>query len=202
MEAITDVGAQGVARVYAEALYRAAEKKDQVDVVLGELEGLIQQSFATSPEIEAFLASGIIGRGRKAEVFRSTFEGRVSETFFHFLMVLNDHERLALLRSIHAAYQVIRDERARRILVRVRTAVPLADDQRSRLAQQVREALHLEPAVEEQVEPDLLGGMIVRVADWVFDGSVRTRLARIQDEIIARSTHEIQSGRDRFSSAV
>ena len=57
-----------------------------------------------------------------------------------------------------------------------------------------------EPIVERQVDPDLLGGLQVRVGDWVFDASVRTQLNNLRNQIIAESSHAIQTRRDRFSS--
>jgi F-type H+-transporting ATPase subunit delta len=116
-------------------------------------------------------------------------------------MVLNTHDRLELLRPILAEYREMNDQRLRRIRVQVRSATPLPEDQRERLLRELRETFHLEPILEEEQTPDLLGGLTVRVGDWLFDGSVSTRLANIRNTLITRSSHEIQSGRDRFSSA-
>jgi F-type H+-transporting ATPase subunit delta len=197
-----DVGAQRVARVYAEALLNAAEKQGQADAVLEDLEGLVRDVFRADPQLEVFLASGIVSRHNKAAVIRSVFDGRASEPFVNFLLVLNAHERLDLLRPILAALRELRDERAHRIRVRVRTAVPLADDQRGRLEQELREAFRLEPVLDTRVDPDLLGGLVVQVGDWLYDASVRTQLENLRNQLIARSTHEIQSRRDRFSSPI
>jgi F-type H+-transporting ATPase subunit delta len=195
-----DVSAQRVARVYAEALLNAADKHGQGDAVLDELQALIQEVFSADPRLETFLSGGVISRRAKADAIRSVFQNRASATFLNFLLVLNDHERLELLRPVLAAYRALRDERARRIRVRVQTAVPLPDDQRQRLLHELREVFHLEPVLDEQVDPDLLGGMVVRVGDWLYDASVRTRLETLQNQVIARSSHEIQSRRDRFRS--
>jgi F-type H+-transporting ATPase subunit delta len=197
-----DVGAQRVARVYAEALLNAAEKQHQADAVLEEFESLVQDVFRASPQFESFLASGVIDRDQKAVVIRSVFEGRASELFVNFFLVLNAHERLSLLRSILAAVRALRDQRARRLRVVVRTAVPLPDDQRGRLEHELREAFRLDPVLETRVEPALLGGLVVRVGDWVYDASVRTRIDTLRNQLMARSSHEIQSRRDRFSSAI
>ena len=195
-----DVGAQRVARVYAEALLKAAEKQGQVEDVLDELATLVGEVFRKDPQFEEFLASGAIGRDRKAQVIRGVFEHRASSVFFNFLMVLNNHDRLGLLRPIRAAYQELYDERARRIRVVVRTAVPLPDDQRARLQQELHDTFHLEPVLETRVDPDLLGGMVVRVGDWLYDASVRTQIENLRNQLIARSSYEIQSGRNRFSA--
>ena len=70
--------------------------------------------------------------------------------------------------------------------------------ERERLAQGLRNAFQLEPVLETRIDPDLIGGLVVRIGDWLYDGSVRNKLEIIRDQIIERSSHEIQSGRDRF----
>jgi F-type H+-transporting ATPase subunit delta len=202
LEATADVSAQRVAQVYAEALLNAAEKKGQTDAVLEELDSLVNDIFRADRYLEAFLAGAAIGRDKKAQVLRKLFEGRASEVFVNSLMVLNHHDRLGLLRPILAAAREIHDQRRRRMRVHVRSAVPLPNDQTDRLRKELWETFHLEPVLETQVDSDLLGGMVVRVGDWLYDASVSTQLDMIRHQLIARSSHEIQIGRDRFSSAI
>jgi F-type H+-transporting ATPase subunit delta len=199
---VMDVGTERIARVYAEALLRAAQERHQVDEVFEELDSLLREVFGSAPEWELFLTSGAVGRDRKAAIIRSAFEGRASDMFVNFLLVLNDHERLDLLRAIVEAYGELRDEKAGRVPVLVRSAVPLPADQRERLTRELRETFQKEPVIESVVDPELLGGVVVRVGDWVYDQSIRTKLEDIRDQIIARSSYEIQSGRDRFCSPV
>jgi F-type H+-transporting ATPase subunit delta len=197
-----DVTAQRVARVYAEALLQSAVKQGAADAVLEELDSLVGDLFAREPLFETFLASSAIDRRDKTKVLQDAFKGRANEVFYNFLMVLNAHDRLELLRPVLAEYRELNDQRLHRVRVQVRSAVPLAEDQRGRLTQELRETLHVEPILEEQVDPSLLGGLTVRVGDWLYDGSVRTQLDTIRNQLITRSSHEIQSGRDRFSSPV
>ncbi|HXG13271.1 MAG TPA: ATP synthase F1 subunit delta [Gemmataceae bacterium] len=197
---VLDVSAQRIARVYAEALIGAAGSDEQANEVVEELGSLLHDVFPADPRFEAFLAAPAIGRRTKAEVLRKVFGGRASKLFLNFLLVLNDHERLDLLRGIYKAARDLLDERARRIRVQVRSAVPLADDQRERLAQELRQAFRLEPVLETRVDPELIGGMVVRVGDWLYDASVRTRLETLRKQLIERSSYEIQSRRDHFSS--
>ena len=198
-EPIADVSAQRVARVYAEALLNAADKQGQSDEVIEALESLIRDLFRAERQFETFLTSSAVGRERKAQVIDKVFENKASVLFVDFLKVLNRHERLNLLRPILAAAKELRDERANRIRVQVPSAVPLANDQENRLRQQLRETLKLDPVLQMAVDPELLGGVVVRVGDWLYDASVRARLDSIRNQLIARSSHEIQSGRDRFS---
>ena len=201
-ETVLEVGTERIARIYAEALLRAAAKKDQADEILEELQALLDKVFKADPQFEAFLASGAVDRKRKAAVLDAVFAGRASDLLLNFLLVLNDHERLDVLHPIVAAYQELLNERAGRIKVQVRSAVPLPDDQKERLREQLRTALHKEPLLETETDPDLLGGLVVRVGDWLYDESVQAQLENIRNQIIARSSYEIQSGRNRFSTAI
>jgi len=196
----TDVSAQRIARVYAEALLNAAEKRGQVEGVLDDLEALVRDVFQREPQLEAILASGAIGRGHKRRLIERAFAGRADDVFITFLLVLNEHERLDLVRPILVAARALRDERAQKVRVEVQSAVPLPDDQRERLRQQLQARLRKQPILETRIDPDLIAGVVVRVGDWVYDASVRTQFSKIRNQLIERSSHEIQSGRDRFSN--
>lgn len=198
---VADVSAQRVARVYAEALLQAADKEGQADAVFEELDSLVRDVFANQPQFETLLSSAAAGRKARAEILKTVFADRASKLFYNFLLVLNDQDRLDLLRAILAAYRELNDQRSARIRVQVESAVPLPDDQKAHLQERIRETFHLEPIVQSKVNAGLLGGLRVRVGDWLYDASVRTRLEKIRNQIIAGSSHEIQSQRDRFGLA-
>ncbi len=198
--AVADVGAQRIARVYAEALMGAAQKRGEVDVTWEQLDSLVRDVFQANPLIEQFFASPAVPSRVKSAQIQSLFAERGTELFTNFLLVLNEHGRLDLLRVIRSAFHDLDDERTGRLHVLVRSAAPLAGDQQERLRQELRTAFQREPVLETRIEPDLIGGMVVKARDWQFDASVRTRLQTIRHYLIERSSHEIQSGRDRFSS--
>jgi|DewCreStandDraft_2_1066082.scaffolds.fasta_scaffold01567_16 F-type H+-transporting ATPase subunit delta len=198
---VLDIRGQQIARVYAEALLRAARAQQAEEQVLEELDSLVDDVFTSAPELELFLTSGIISRRRKAETISRLFTGRAHPLVLNFLLVLNDHDRLPLLRTIVRAYRQLRDREARRVRVEVQSAVPLGEAYLERIAGQLRDIFRLEPLVTNRVEPELLGGLVVRIGDWVFDGSVRSRLSKLEKELLARASYAIQTQRDRFCSA-
>ncbi len=198
---VADVSMQRIAKVYAEALWRAASKRGEADALAAELDALENIAFKISPLLAAFLTSGVVSRDSKAKAIHAAFDDRAGELLTNLLLVLNDHDRLDLLRPIYYAFKELRDERAGRVRVTVRSAAPLATDQIDKLRRELRDTFHKEPVLATDIDPDLLGGLVVQMGDWVFDGSVRTRLENIKNQILTRSSHEIQSGRDRFSVA-
>jgi F-type H+-transporting ATPase subunit delta len=198
-------GAEGswerrVARVYAEALLDVAEQRGQADDIGRELRALVTDVLGAGPEVEQALASPVVKRAAKAQLLEHAFKDKVGELLFNFLKVLNSKDRLGLLRHVAAAYRELLDERAKRIRVTVRSVVPLTDEQTERLRLAIAQATGLHPVIAARIDLKLLGGMVVQVGDQVFDSSVRTRIDNIRDQLLSRSSYEIQTGRDRFSS--
>jgi F-type H+-transporting ATPase subunit delta len=189
-----------VARVYAEALQRVAEERGQTEDVARELRAVVREVYPQTPGIEETLASPAIKRSAKAPILEHAFKNNVSDLLFNFLNVLNAKDRLMLVPHVAAAYRELLDERAKRVRVSVRSAVPLTDAQTEQLKQAISRATGLDPIIQPKVDETLLGGMIVQVGDRVFDSSVRYRIEAIRNQLLARSSYEIQAGRDRFSS--
>jgi F-type H+-transporting ATPase subunit delta len=199
-QAQADVSERRLAHIYAEALLSAAAKQNAEEEVLAELRALLDDLKGRPAYIQAFFISGVIGKDRREAALRAAFNDRCHPLVLNFLLVLNDHERLMLIRFIVEELQVLEDLRRRHFRVQVQSAVPLADDQRERLLTDLRQSFQLEPVLEQRIDPDLLGGMVLRVADWFFDGSVRTQLVNLRKKLKEMSSHEIQSGRDRFGT--
>ena len=84
-----------------------------------------------------YLSSGIVGRDHKKDLIEKTFAGRASETFTNFLLVLNHHDRLDLLRAIQRAYKELFEQRSGLILVEVRSAAPLSEQHLERLRKEL-----------------------------------------------------------------
>lgn len=197
-----DVGMLQVAQVYAEAFLNAAEKAGQVDEALEDFEAVVNLAGVPRSDVRQLFVSGVIGRLRRDGLIRKVFDGRANPLLVNFFLVVNDHERVSLLPAILFEARALRDRRASLLPVNLAAAVPLSEDQVERIRQRVRDVLHVEPIIEVKVDPELLGGIQLRVGDWLFDGTVRSYLNALRDQILARSSHEIQSGRDRFSSAI
>jgi F-type H+-transporting ATPase subunit delta len=197
-----DASAQRIARVYAEALLDEAMKRGEAAEILAELEALRRDVAGADPLLANFFLGGLIGRDQRDKTLRTAFEGRASELLLNFLYAVNDHDRLDLLGPIVTSYRKLLDERTGRIRVVVRSAFPLDDEQRRRIADGIRSRVGREPELDESVDPDLIGGLVLQVGDFLYDASLRTRLGVLLNQVIERSSHEIQAGRDRFSSPV
>jgi F-type H+-transporting ATPase subunit delta len=199
-DTVYDVGSQQVGRVYAEALLNAASKQGKAEAMLEQLDSLVLDVFAASPDFERFLASAAVRRHAKRQAIESAFGGKADPIFENFLLVLNDNDRLNAIRPIWSNYRDLYDAKQRRMRVKIRTAAPMTPAQEERLKTGLRDAFQREPIFEVRIDPDLLGGLYIQVGDLVFDGSVRSRLDRLRNQLMVSSSHEIQSQRNRFGA--
>ncbi|HEV3142934.1 MAG TPA: ATP synthase F1 subunit delta [Gemmataceae bacterium] len=188
-----------IAKVYAASLLRAAVRQNKAELMLEQLHTLVHDLFAAQPLLEKFLSSRAIRHDRKEHLIRSALGEGADPMFLDFLLVLNRHDRLDLLRAIWLNFRNLQDERAHRIRVKVRSAVPLTETQQQQLKKELQDDFGLEPVLEMQTDERLLGGMIVQVGDWLYDGSVQSKLDRARKQLLSRSNYVIQSWRDRFS---
>ena len=193
-----DPQTQSVARIYADAFLDAAPA--------GQAEGLIEEfrSFVTEvlekrPEFRTLLVSAMVSRDEKLAVIERTVAKVASPALANFLSVVARHERLDLLTQILHETQRQYEIRTGRGRVQVVSARPLSAAAADTIQRQLAKTLPFQPVLETSVDPSLLGGLVIRVGDTVYDGSLRTRLKQLRNRMRQRSIHEIQSGRDRFS---
>jgi len=196
-----DVSVALVARVYAQAIVEAADKANCRDEVVAELRQLADEVLPQVPGLLALLESPRLGTSEKAAVVDKAVNGRVSETTRNTLQVLANHQRLAILPEIVAAVSCEVDRLAGRQQAIITTAQPLDDTQRQGVLAEAERCLGTALAARFTVNPDLLGGLVVRVEDTVYDQSVATGLVRLAERFKQRSIHEIQHRRDRLGSA-
>jgi F-type H+-transporting ATPase subunit delta len=194
-----DPSSQALARTYADALLDAAGSG--TTEVLEELTSFVDDVLAKLPQLREVFFSRVIGRDEKIHLIERVFTTRTSPLLANFLKVLVRHDRLDLVPLIAREARLRQEARSGKRRVQIKTAMPLSDQSRDRIRQRLAESLPFEPILETQVDPSLIGGIVIRVGDTVYDSSLATRVTQLRDRIQQRSLHEIQSGRDRFSSA-
>jgi F-type H+-transporting ATPase subunit delta len=180
-----------VARVYAEALFGIARDAGSVDETGAELEEFLAL-LRREPEIELFLTSPVLEKAEKVHALAEALEGRMSGTTADFLCLLVEKGRLGALGKIAEAYRALADELQGRVRVSVRSAAPIPEGLRKEMKEVLRSGLRKSVVLEEAVEPALLGGAVVTIGDTVYDGSIRSRLARFRRQMMRSRGYEDQ----------
>ncbi|MCS7238013.1 MAG: ATP synthase F1 subunit delta [Thermoguttaceae bacterium] len=195
------IQAEPVARAYAKALFGAAQNAGLVDKVLEQFDSLLQEVFKEFPQFELLLASAFIPFAEKEAVLDRVLGPQAVPIFLNFLKVVVRRARVPLLREIYREFRLLVDEAAGRVAAEVTTAFPLDAQEQALVVQAVREMVGKEPILTYRVDPQLIGGIVVRIGDKVYDASVAGQLRSLAQQIVDRAVHEIQSRRDRFRSS-
>lgn len=188
-ETVLDTGAEQLGKTYAHALIGAAEKAGVTDKVIGQLSEIVDDYIGKSPKLAAAFASPRVDNDEKTRVIDKIFGGTFDPTLVKFLKVMASRDRLGYVAAVRDAAEGIYDDKMGRALATIRTAVPLDKALRKQISEKLGTALKRDVRLKEEVDPDLIGGMVVRVGDTVFDNSVANRL-----DTMAKKT------RDGFSS--
>ncbi len=194
-----DPSVQAIAKVYARAFLGAARDLGNEDEPLAELAEFTNDVLGAFPEFAQLLLSPLVGRDDKLRMIDHVVAPRASQLVTSFLHTLARHDRLDLLPVIVPVAQRLLDEARGRRPVDVTAARPLSEEARQRIADVVRERFGFTPLLRVETDPSLIAGIVLRIGDTVYDGSLRARLQQLRLRLRERGLHEVQSGRDRFS---
>lgn len=176
---------QTVARRYALALYQEATDKGVADRVDADIDGL-RETLEGSKELSTMFRSPVVSRQKKESIIRSLFEGKVDGMTLSFMRMLVQKQREELLPAVVEAYNGLRDERLGVIDAFVRSAKPLGEGEAATLQSSLEKRSGKTVRMNVEVDPSLVGGLVVRLGDQVYDRSVRHQLKTLRDQLNER----------------
>ena len=170
------------ARRYARALFQWAADNNQVDTTQGELERVLPQIRAV-PDFEKVLVHPLIPHAQKGELLRRAFEGRIADPLLGFLVLLEERHRMDVLPAVCEDFTQQAMSYRGEVEGEVRSAVPVTAAERERLQRVLDRRLGKRARLSFQTDPELIGGLVVRVGDMVIDGSVKTSLGALREQL-------------------
>ena len=169
-----------IAERYGLALYELADEAKCLDDIAGDLSDL-KQLIADSDDLTKLLRSPLIDRDDKARAMTAILDrGGAHELTRRFVGVAAENNRLFALASMIEAYLAELARRRGEITAEVTSARALTDEQLQQLTDSLRAKLGGKIAVEPNVDPSLIGGLVVRVGSRMIDASLKTKLQRLQ----------------------
>jgi ATP synthase F1 delta subunit len=167
-----------VAGTYAQALYEAATEAGATDAVAEEIAGFAD-AVEESEELRGFLDSPEIEARVKKEAVKE-LTSSANPITANFLQVLIDRGRIAEFTEIARAFAERVAAEEGRLEVEAVTAVPLPDDLRARIVEEISRKTGRSVDLTESVDPDIVGGLVLRIGGAVVDGSVRHRIEELR----------------------
>ena len=170
-----------IARVYADALFEAAQDKDKIDDVHDEL-AQFADAMNESNDLRVFFFSPYFSSDEKRKAIRETVSGE-SDEFRNFLELLAEKHRMPAVFAIRRRYDELWTEAKKRLEVTVTSAIELDKSVVDDVGKAIEKQTGREIDIEANVDPEILGGLVLRVGNRVLDASLRSKLERLRKEV-------------------
>ena len=193
-----DPSAQSVAKVYAVAYLDSAGDSGG-DAAVEELVSFVDDVLTPQTQFDQLLRGSALGRDDKDRLIDRVVGTRATPLFTNFVRVLAKHGRLDLLQGIRRQSEIEQERRAGKRRVGVSSATELSAESLASIKSSLAASLGCDPILETRIDPSLIGGLVIRVGDTVYDGSLKTQVKQLRARLRERCLNEIQRGRDRFS---
>ena len=188
-----------VAAVYARALLRLARDRveaDQIEEQLADLAGLLD----AEPDLDGYLSSPLVDDEARSAALEKAFRNRANPLVVNTLQVMNAKGRLGLLRALAEAFRLENEHRRGEVDVEVTTAIELSEDLRRRIAVTASRYAGKTARLIEKVEPDLLGGLVLKIGDRKIDSSLARRIHDARENLFRRASEELHGDKSYFDN--
>jgi F-type H+-transporting ATPase subunit delta len=169
-----------LAQRYATALLELAEDKRAIDAVSGDLAALAHM-IADSADLQKLIQSPLMQRAEQTRAIGAVAEAAgLEELTRRFVGLVASNRRLFALPAIFKAFQKMLADKRGEVAAEVTAAHALTDAQKAAVSEAIKRVVGGKVSINMKVDPSLLGGLIVRVGSRMIDGSVKTKLQRLQ----------------------
>ncbi|MBI4056552.1 MAG: ATP synthase F1 subunit delta [Elusimicrobia bacterium] len=169
-----------LARRYSQALYQAAGKIGHV----GEVQQELLEAYKILRGQMALFLHPLIPVEEKKKELRALLKSKYSPLTLRFLELLVEKKRFGLLSSVLAQFEEILDDKMGVIKAQVRTAFPLTGAEEKKLKQELKRLTGKEIALEVREDPVIMGGIVVKMGDWVLDRSFTNVLNQMKEQLL------------------
>ena len=174
-----------IAEVYGRSLFEVASEHDKADEIREQL-GEFADALEENRDLQVFFFSPYFSTPEKKEGLAKALDG-ADETLSNFLELLIEKHRMPAIFRIRRIYDTLWEQANRILPVQITTAVPLDDGVARKLGDEIEKTTGQKIELTSTVDPDLLGGIVVRVGNSILDASIRNRLESLR-RTVARGT--------------
>jgi F-type H+-transporting ATPase subunit delta len=170
-----------IAEVYARSLYEVAAERDVSDDVREQL-GQFADALGEDRQLTAFFFSPYFTSEEKKDGLRKMLSG-ADEIFLNFLDALTERHRMPAIFRIRQRYDQMWDEAHRMLPVQVTSAIALDTQTVRSIGERIGEQTGREVELSSTVDPEILGGLVLRVGNFILDASIRNRLNQLRKQV-------------------
>jgi F-type H+-transporting ATPase subunit delta len=171
-----------IAQVYARSLFEVATEHDKLDVVRDQL-AEFAEALDASHELQMFFFSPYFSTDEKQEGLRQTVT-EADESFLNFLSLLLENHRMPVIFRVRREYDRLWREVNQLLAVQITSAVQLDPSVAERVGDEIGRQTGRTVELTSNVDPEILGGIVVRVGNSIIDASIRTRLDNLRKQVV------------------
>jgi F-type H+-transporting ATPase subunit delta len=171
-----------IAAVYARSLFEVAREHDKLDVVREQL-GEFADALSENRDLQVFLFSPYFSTSEKEEGLERVVTD-ADPVILNFLKLLIEKHRMPALFRIRSNFEALWEDENKLLPVHITSAVELDDTIVKQLGERIAEQTERKVDMSADVDPDILGGIVVRVGNSVLDASVRNRLEQLRRQVL------------------
>ncbi len=171
-----------IAQVYARSLFEVATEHDKLDVVRDQL-AEFAEALDGSHELQMFFFSPYFSTDEKQEGLRQTVT-EADESFLNFLLLLLENHRMPVIFRVRREYDRLWREANHLLAVQITSAVELDPSVAERVGDEIGRQTGRTVELTSSVDPEILGGIVVRVGNSIIDASIRTRLDNLRKQVV------------------
>jgi F-type H+-transporting ATPase subunit delta len=170
-----------IAQVYARALFEVASEQDALDRVHDEL-GAFADAMSGNRELMTFFFSPYFSGEEKKDGLQRAVTG-ASPAFTNFLEALIERHRMPAIFRIRTEFNGLWDEARKLLPVQIISAIALGEDEVKSLGERIGRQVDRHVEVSAEVDPDILGGVVLRVGNVILDASIKNRLEQLRKQV-------------------
>jgi F-type H+-transporting ATPase subunit delta len=170
-----------IAQVYARALFEVAKERDILDQIHDEV-GQFSDALSENRQLAVFFFSPYFSTEEKKEGLKKAVTG-ADPAFMNFLEALIERHRMPAIFRIRDRYQDMWEDERNLLPVEVTSAVPLDKSTVGSIGTRIGEQTKRTVELSSKVDPDILGGIVLRVGNVVLDASIRNRLEQLRKQV-------------------
>jgi F-type H+-transporting ATPase subunit delta len=170
-----------IAAVYARSLFEVASEQGKLDAVREQL-GEFADALEETRELQVFFFSPYFSTAEKQDGLDRAVSG-ADPVFVNFLKLLIENHRMPVIFRVRRGYDRLWEEENKLLPVRVTSAVELDKKTVSQIGDKIAEQTGRKVDLSSEVDPDILGGIVVRVGNSILDASIRNRLESLRRQV-------------------
>jgi F-type H+-transporting ATPase subunit delta len=170
-----------LAQVYGRSLFQVAQEQGKLDELREQL-GQFADALDQHRELAVFFFSPYFSSQEKRDALGTLLDG-ADEIFINFLALLIENHRMPVIFRIRQEYERLWEEENKMLPVQITSAIALDDATTQSLGKTIGERAGRKVALVSRVDPDILGGIIIRVGNSILDASIRNRLEQLRRHV-------------------